>query len=63
MKQKDMSCEEAMSVRNRSDRAIMGLILLGALVYFLTRDLNYTLMGALIGALLGYFWGQVSDVL
>jgi hypothetical protein len=62
MEQHDVCSEEDMSVRSRSDRAIMGLILLGAVVYFVTRNLNYALIGALAGALIGYFWHQAVDV-
>ena len=63
MAQRDTSQEDALAFRSRSNRAIVGLILVGAFVYFLTQRTDYALIGALIGALVGYFWRQASDML
>lgn len=63
MAQGDRSHEDALAFRSRSNRAIVGLILVGAVVYFLTQRTDFAFAGALLGALLGYFWRQVSDML
>lgn len=63
MAQHDTLHEDALAFRSRSNRAIVGLILMGAFVYILTQRTDYALVGALVGALLGYFWRQVLDEL